>query len=165
MDQEKIIGMIKEKFGSLENPNRGFIDQIFASEAYLSHYDSPLMKQLAKSFDITLDEQTYYDHGYRYELKTSEHDFTINLLLSFLGNYAVAYREYTPGHPNLLVGTLPATEKEKILIKTLEQNGYIILPSDLLTTPLKINLRSVGSEAATIYSALFSDSPIPWSNL
>ena len=148
-----LLDMVKVKYGSLDEPNYSFVEEVVRDRPYAS-----LVEALSRVAVIEETTDVNDDVSFRYVVRAGGQSWALNL--SMVGPYGLLLRLTSARE----VVSDPAPEgDERQIVRLLEEAGVSLLSREVLET--RIPFRPLGEETdqATIYQVLISDEPLlPW---
>lgn len=154
---EKILASIQDAYGSLEEPNFGFVSRALKRQPYRE-----LLMSISHLYSVEEDTDENDDVSFGYILRSSTE--TCTLRISMVGPYCILLHVFDDGtcsliEPSKKIGS-PSAQR---LVEALTQAGLHLLDEHTLLVPVDLALSNTEPDNRRIFQALFTDTDIiPW---
>ena len=151
---DELCRIVKEKYGSLDEPNHEFVNKAMSSRPY-----KKLVSKISEKFDVEEITDLNEDVSFRYAVARQGWGWIVEL--SMIGPYSVVMREMSSCAVELL--SAPMLEPENEIVFLLREHGLLMLERDVLEYPIAMKMLYAEPDRTCLYNALFADSDIlPW---
>ncbi|MCA9101574.1 MAG: hypothetical protein KDA63_10505 [Planctomycetales bacterium] len=150
-----IVEAIRAAYGDLERPNYAFTKKRYKT---LIRHD--FVADLMATYFVK-DDTDLNDHVAVHLRVRDNHCVTLQLCLSLVSNFAMAFRYDSNGllYSEVVDGsTADLTDFEREILNRLEKYGFRVLCKSEAAVPIEMNLFNTDANDARVYHAVISDS-------